>query len=247
MSEKHLATGDPLPLLKDGTIRLYSMRYCPYAQRSRLALLAKGIQYETVNCNLKYKPKWLFEKNPKGLVPVLEHNGKVVFESLIVNDYLDQEYVGKRRLNNRDIYLKAVDDMVMSIYNDKVIRPFFRLNLAARTDTREKTMAQLMKGLRIVETELKRRGTQYFGGSQPGMLDYNMWPFLERLKNTEIITGETIFSDKVPLLDKYIDDMMKDGPVKETYTSPEVQLKWIMGYKSGKLQYDGLEEVKSKL
>nr|XP_006820907.1 PREDICTED: glutathione S-transferase omega-1-like [Saccoglossus kowalevskii] len=245
MSEEHLASGDPLPPLKDGTIRLYSMRYCPYAQRSRLALLAKGIQYETVNCNLKYKPKWLFEKNPKGLVPVLEHNGKVVFESLIVNDYLDQAYLGKRRLNNQDIYLKAVDDMVMNVFNGRVVHPFFRMFAAAKKDKANET--KMIKGLIFIDTELKKRGTQFYGGSQPGMLDYNMWPFLERLKNKEIITGETIFSDKVPLLDKYINDMMEDGPVKETYTLPEVQLKWTTGYVSGNLQYDGLEEAKPKL
>ena len=43
MSLKHLETGSAYPPLEKGVLRLYSMKYCPYAERARLVLAAKNI------------------------------------------------------------------------------------------------------------------------------------------------------------------------------------------------------------
>ena len=43
MSLKHLPTGSPFPKHEAGVLRLYSMKYCPYAERARLVLAAKKI------------------------------------------------------------------------------------------------------------------------------------------------------------------------------------------------------------
>ena len=43
MSLKHLKAGSEMPPLKEGKLRLYSMVFCPYAQRTRLILAAKNI------------------------------------------------------------------------------------------------------------------------------------------------------------------------------------------------------------
>ncbi|XP_055416086.1 uncharacterized protein LOC129636607 isoform X9 [Bubalus kerabau] len=66
---KGSAPPGPVP---EGLIRVYSMRFCPYAKRTLLVLRAKGIRHEVININLKNKPEWFFKKNPLGLVPVLE-------------------------------------------------------------------------------------------------------------------------------------------------------------------------------
>lgn len=44
------------------------MRYCPYAQRTILALNAKQIDYEVVNIDLKEKPEWLTRKSAFGKI-----------------------------------------------------------------------------------------------------------------------------------------------------------------------------------
>ncbi|GCB83104.1 hypothetical protein scyTo_0023407, partial [Scyliorhinus torazame] len=44
MSAKSLAKGSPVPgPVPAGLIRVYSMKYCPFAHRTRLVLEAKGI------------------------------------------------------------------------------------------------------------------------------------------------------------------------------------------------------------
>ncbi|WAR11962.1 GSTO1-like protein, partial [Mya arenaria] len=109
MSEFAIGRGQTCPPRAPGVLRLYSMRYCPYAQRTRMVLVHKNIPAEIVNVNLKRKPDWLFEMSPTGLVPVLEWDGgHVLHESAACNDYLDEAYP-EPRLNPADPYLRARD------------------------------------------------------------------------------------------------------------------------------------------
>jgi len=53
-------------------------------QRVRLIVAAKNIPTEEINIHLKVKPDWFVPKiNPYGKVPVVEHEGKLIRESLI--------------------------------------------------------------------------------------------------------------------------------------------------------------------
>jgi glutathione S-transferase len=51
-----------------------------------------------IECDLKNKPKDLLELNPYAKVPVLVDNGGVVYESAIVNEYLEETYPAPRLL-----------------------------------------------------------------------------------------------------------------------------------------------------
>ncbi|CAI8779273.1 glutathione S-transferase [Pseudomonas chlororaphis] len=61
---------------------LYSFRRCPYAMRARLALRYSGVPLEIVEVSLKAKPAAMLALSPKGTVPVLSVDGRVIDESL---------------------------------------------------------------------------------------------------------------------------------------------------------------------
>uniref|UniRef100_A0A9L0JJR8 Glutathione S-transferase omega n=1 Tax=Equus asinus TaxID=9793 RepID=A0A9L0JJR8_EQUAS len=115
-SARSLGKGSPPPgPVPEGVIRVYSMRFCPFAERTRLVLNAKGIRHEVININLKNKPEWFFEKNPLGLVPVLENSqGQLIYESTITCEYLDEAYPGKKLLPD-DPYEKARQKMIFEL------------------------------------------------------------------------------------------------------------------------------------
>ncbi|XP_005698498.2 PREDICTED: glutathione S-transferase omega-1 isoform X4 [Capra hircus] len=111
---KGSAPPGPVP---EGLIRVYSMRFCPYAKRTLLVLRAKGIRHEVININLKNKPEWFFKKNPLGLVPVLETSlGQLIYESAITCEYLDEAYPEKKLLPG-DPYEKACQKMVFESFS----------------------------------------------------------------------------------------------------------------------------------
>ena len=67
-------------------------------------------RHEVIDVNLRDKPEWLLERNPFGKVPTIEFGAddKVLYESLIINDYLDEVYPGPQ-LRSNDIYRRALD------------------------------------------------------------------------------------------------------------------------------------------
>ena len=46
---KHYETGSAFPELKKGILRIYSMKFCPYAERARIILAAKKIPLVELN------------------------------------------------------------------------------------------------------------------------------------------------------------------------------------------------------
>jgi glutathione S-transferase len=61
---------------------LYSFRRCPYAMRARMALGYCGVPVQTVEVSLKAKPAEMLERSPKGTVPVLVLQDRVLEQSL---------------------------------------------------------------------------------------------------------------------------------------------------------------------
>ena len=55
-------------------------------------LAGKGINHESVQVDLSNKPAWLRELNPRNRVPVLEHDGHVIYESEALAEYLDEVF-----------------------------------------------------------------------------------------------------------------------------------------------------------
>ena len=73
-------------------VEIISSSSCPFAQRTRMALMEKGIDFELTEISLDDKPAWFLEISPYGKVPVIRHNGAVVYESAVINEYLEEVF-----------------------------------------------------------------------------------------------------------------------------------------------------------
>lgn len=74
------------------SLTLYDAARCPYCARVRILLADKGLEYEPIEIDLRDRPAWIFDKNPRGRVPVLEDEGLVLPESLAILEYLEERY-----------------------------------------------------------------------------------------------------------------------------------------------------------
>lgn len=50
----------------------------------------------------------------------------------------------------------------------------------------------MLDNLDLFEKELKSRGSKFFGGDQPAMLDYMIWPWFERLELFGLLGGDKL-------------------------------------------------------
>jgi maleylacetoacetate isomerase len=76
-------------------LKLYSYFRSSAAYRCRIALNLKGLAYETAPVHLlqdggRHKAPAYRALNPQALVPTLEHDGKIVTQSLAIIEYLDE-------------------------------------------------------------------------------------------------------------------------------------------------------------
>lgn len=184
----YIHLGDPEPNLpKDGKLQLLSMRFCPYAQRSHIILEAKKIPYDTVNINLTEKPEWLTKYSPLGKVPSLglsnEKGQPFIHESLVIADYLDEKYPEKL-LYPKDPLAKAIDRLLIERFSI-VTSAFYKLAVRGEAEAKN----EISTALDEFEAELKKRGTTFFGGEEPGMLDYMIWPWCERIAALKYVDG----------------------------------------------------------
>jgi glutathione S-transferase len=76
-------------------IKLYDYLICPYGQKVRIALAEKALTYELVTVDLRQnehrKPDFL-RLNLFGRVPVLVDDDTTIYDSTVINEYLEDEY-----------------------------------------------------------------------------------------------------------------------------------------------------------
>lgn len=69
---------------------LVSHHLCPYVQRAAIALTEKEVPFERVTINLADKPAWFRRLSPLGKVPLLRIGDRVLFESNVILEYLEE-------------------------------------------------------------------------------------------------------------------------------------------------------------
>lgn len=83
----------------------------------------------------------------------------------------------------------------------------------------------------------------FFGGSEPGMVDYMIWPWAERAGVIDLEFGEKlpIPENKITHILKWCNNMKKLDAIEATLVSNERQYNLMQAYKSGNpVDYDSL-------
>ncbi|KAJ9184214.1 hypothetical protein P3X46_003962 [Hevea brasiliensis] len=208
------ATADQPPLF-DGTTRLYTAYTCPFAQRVWITRNYKGLQdkIHLVPLNLQSRPSWYGEKvYSVNRVPALEHNGKIIGESLDLIKYLDSNFEGQ------------------SLLPDDPAKKEFAEELFSYTDTFNKTVFTSFKGdvakeagsaFNYLENALHKFDDGPFLLGQFSLVDIAYIPFVERF---QIFLSEVFKYDITagrPKLAAWIEEINKLGAYKQTKTDPK--------------------------
>jgi glutathione S-transferase len=130
-------------------LTLYKYRNSICTQKVLITLAEKAIACEGVEINLfrneQYDPAYL-RINPKGVVPSLVHDGKVVIESTLICEYLDECFPqprlvpldphGKARMR---LWSKATDEGLFEATRELSFSAMFRDRLHSMTEEQRQT------------------------------------------------------------------------------------------------------------
>ena len=168
-------------------LTLYHSWECPYCVGTRIVLDEKEIEYESVEVDLKNKPDSLFRRNPKGKVPVIQDDDFVLYESHIINEYLDEWYPGpvlmpsgpKGRARARLLYDLCESELSPRVYTlakQTVLRPD---NLPPNVSALVLTIDDVNEVLKQIQKEL---GDREFILGKFGLADVAFAPWIVGLE-----------------------------------------------------------------
>ncbi|XP_065574377.1 pyrimidodiazepine synthase-like [Artemia franciscana] len=235
----HLAKGSSAPAPVGGSeVRLYTFEFCPHGQRIRLLLSAKNIPHDIVYVNPSSIPEWYVQKNVTGKLPGIEHNGKMIIESAIICEYLEEVYSTKM-MHRSDPVQRAYDRILLLNFSTKVGQNLAYLVKNKEASDKDERIAQVTDILVHFEDQLAKRGTPFYAGAQPGMLDYSIWPWLERIRAISTIYGNTldVAKEKFPNIKAWWQRIIDDPCVKISFRSSEEHLDFIQKELQGQAVY----------
>uniref|UniRef100_A0A0D9VSN8 GST N-terminal domain-containing protein n=1 Tax=Leersia perrieri TaxID=77586 RepID=A0A0D9VSN8_9ORYZ len=182
-----LGSASEPPALFDGTTRLYICYFCPFAQRTWVA------------------------RNFK--VPALEHNGKIMGESLDLIKYIDSNFEGPALLPEDPEKRQFADELIeyANAFTKTLYSP-----LISKVDLSDETVAALDK----IEAALSKFSDGPFFLGQFSLVDIAYVTILERiqiyyshLRSYEITDGRTS-------LEKFIEEINKIEAYTQTKNDP---------------------------
>ncbi len=122
--------------VRDAPLTLYDDPRSPHGRRVRIALLEKGLRWHTERVDIgrmAQKAPGYLKINPNGEVPALRHGDRLLADSLIIAEYLDQVFPdeGEGPLFPRGGYARAEVRMWLALEagTHKEFRPLFFLHV----------------------------------------------------------------------------------------------------------------------
>jgi glutathione S-transferase len=164
-------------------VEIISSSTCPFAQRTRMALIEKGIDHKLTAIDLNDKPDWFLEISPYGKVPVLRHNGAVIFESAVINEYLEEVFPD-RPLLPADPFRRAQARIWIDFANVRFTPHVYKLMLAQEPEAQAAQAERLTNAMLMMEHEgLGKLGDgSYWMGDDISLVDLTFLPHMQRVR-----------------------------------------------------------------
>lgn len=156
-------------------LELVSFAICPFVQRAVIALKEKRVDFKITYIDLENPPAWFKEISPFGKVPLLRIDQEVLFESAVINEYLDEVY--PPRLHPEDPLVRAKHRGWIE-FGSNLLFEQFKL-MSARYEDDVQQQCETLGGL-FARLDSEASDGPYFMGESFTLLDAAYAPFFTR-------------------------------------------------------------------
>ena len=162
--------------MSQNTIELISFDLCPFVQRSVITLKKKKIDFNITYIDLADKPDWFLKISPLGKVPVLRYGDEVIFESAIINEFLD-EITGDSLMPSEPLTKAKQRGWIE--YTSQVLIDQYLVSTANNAADFEKHAANLKQKLARLEEEVSDQS--FFINDTFSLIDSAIAPLFTRM------------------------------------------------------------------
>ena len=196
-------------------IKLYDFKSSPNCQRVKIVLAEKNLPYEIMPVDLRAKeqrtPEYL-KLNPYGKVPVLTDDGTVLYESCIINEYLEEKYPSPP-LMPKDPGQKAKARILIDYGMAHFDSPYQKLRMELMKEQKDQNQ-QVIEDVKGDLKRLLKRFEDELGGQgyllgEFSLVDADLLPRFTRLEGFGVLPDPSL-----PRLEKYLEKVKARPSVK---------------------------------
>lgn len=258
-------------------LKFFTNRCCPFAQRAWFAALEKEVdfvplgkdtatsgamEYVHVELGPGGKPGWYTEQvNPFGTVPCIYDEGRGIFESMNVAEYLEEKFAGHGTSllpaatgPAADPAARAAVRTLVGQFESKYLPTFYRLLLSPKADgeKRKGIEANIVSSLQEIEGYYRTQQPRnlspgpYFLGSALSLVEISSMPFFDRLETIlrhyrkfELFAPE----HKVPLLTAALQAVRERPAFRASTQTPEYFIEIYKYYAAGGMKSEEWKEA----
>jgi RNA polymerase-associated protein len=191
---------------------LYSATTCPFSHRCRIVLYEKGMDFQIIDVDLHNKPEDLAVMTPYSKVPVLVERDLILYESNIINEYIDDRFPHPQ-LMPADPVMRARARLFLHRFEQEL---FCHIDVVEHGNPKsvEKGRATIRDNLTVIAPVFVKQ--KYMLGDEFSMLDVAIAPLLWRLD----YYGIQLPKQAAPLL-KYAERLFSRPAFIEALTASE--------------------------
>jgi len=168
-------------------MQLYSGTTCPFSHRCRFVLYEKGMDFQVIDVDLYNKPEDIAVMNPYNRLPVLVERDLILYESNIINEYIDERFPHPQ-LMPADPVMRARARLML--FNMEV-ELFSQIESLESGKEKQVERSRQHVADRLIELAPVFTKTKYMLGDDFTMLDVAIAPLLWRLDHYGIRLGKT--------------------------------------------------------
>lgn len=199
-------------MAREKKITLYEFRSSPNCQRVKVVLHEKNLPYEIVPIDLgkmEQKRAEFLKLNPYGKVPVIADGETVLYESCIINEYLEEKYPGPP-LMPKDPGKRAKIRILIDYGMHHLDPPYQKIRQQMTKDEKEKDPKVIEEAKKELKNLLQRLdheiGDRSYLAGDFSLLDAALIPRFLRMEGMRILPDPSL-----PRLERWL-ERMKERP-----------------------------------
>lgn len=158
---------------------LYSTITCPYSHRCRIVLHEKDMDFEVIDVDPNNKPEDLAVMSPYGKAPILVERDLVLYESNIINEYIDDRFPHPQ-LMPADPVMRARARLLLYRFEVDLFCYIDGIE-SGDAKTADKARTAIAENLTMIAPVFDKQ--KYMLGDEFSMLDVAIAPLLWRLEH----------------------------------------------------------------
>ncbi len=191
-------------------LELISFKLCPFAQRAIILLNTQKIDFKITYINPMDAPDWFKKISPTGQVPLLKVDDKIVFESVVIAEFIND--ISSVSIHPENVIQKA-NNRSWIAFSSTMFDDMFGMVVGDEDKFNASKKSLFAK---LAKLEAVKNNEKFFNGDKFNMIDASLAPIFMRLAWINEFTNNALSIAEFKNLSKWSDAILAVEQVKNS-------------------------------